>query len=191
MLLAEPTSRRQDDAPPLISGQDPETLAKRLTLAKSIAWKFARGEGRRVPADELVGEALYGLTYAQNRFNAALGVPFEKYAIMVICHRLRNLVARWRRREREVPMPRLPHAPEEEFQTVSRGGDDPTQPLDAEEVWARVKEALPHRQYQLVWLHYQAGCSLAQIGRRLGVTRQCVSQQFRRAMDQLRQGWEE
>ncbi len=191
MLLTEPISRRQDDAP-ANPGLDAETLAENLSLAKSLAWKFARGEGRRVPVDELFAEALFGLAYANHLFDPSRNVPFKKYAIMVICHRLRHLIAGFRRREREVPLPRLAHAPEEEWQPAApEAGEDAGRDLDAVELWDRVRRSLPRRQYELLRLHYETGCSLAQIGRRLGVSRQRVSQLFGRAMTRLRLRWED
>ena len=59
---------------------------------------------RDVPADELISEALFGLTYAAGRYDEDRHVPFGAYANMVIRHRLIQTVIRWRDK-RFAPLP--------------------------------------------------------------------------------------
>ncbi|WP_157369768.1 sigma-70 family RNA polymerase sigma factor [Zavarzinella formosa] len=165
-------------------------MISHIPLAKALAWKFARREGRRVPVDDLFAEALFGLAYANHLFDQSRGVPFKKYAIMVICHRLRHLISGWQRHDREVPLPRLPHEPETEWQPPDRedfqqAGRD----MDAAQLWSEVRDTLSARQYEIIQLHYRSGCSLAQIGRRFGISRQRTSQLLAKAQKNLRTRW--
>ena len=193
------TERREGESTePVAAGAPPaesvihtaETMIAHIPLARAISWKFARGEGRRIPVDDLFSEALFGLAYAHHLFDPQRGVPFKKYAIMVICHRLRNLIAGWRRREVEVPLPRLRHEPETEWQPEDpedyrEAGRD----MDADELWSEVRDTLPARQYEIVRLHYRSGCSLAQIGTRFGITRQRTCQLLAKARKRLFRHW--
>src|SRR5436305_11176499 len=58
-----------------------------VSLAYQIAWWYARRRAPDVPGDELIAEALYGLTYAAGLFDEARRVPFGAYAALVIQHR--------------------------------------------------------------------------------------------------------
>lgn len=53
-------------------------------------------------------------------------------------------------------------------------------PPPAAEVWAAVRQ-LPHRQAQVIALHYLDGMSLAQIGAVLGITKESVHTHLKRA----------
>ena len=74
-------------------------------LAHQMAWKAARFYACDMPADELVAEALLGLTYASCLFDEERGVPFGAYATMVIRHRLIHAVRSWRQAKRPKRMP--------------------------------------------------------------------------------------
>lgn len=187
-------SHHQDGAPstsPTLSNDgiihSAEAIIACIPMARGVAWKFARTEAKRIPADELFAEALLALTYAHSLFDPNRGVPFKKYAMMVICHRLRNLVSRTRRHEVEVSLPRLQFQPDQEWHPEapddfqSEGRD-----LDAQQLWNDARDTLPPRQFEIIHLHYRAGCSLTQIGRRFGISRQRTCQLLNKARIRLR-----
>src|SRR5271163_1169980 len=68
-----------------------------LALARRLAWKKYLNCSRKVPLEELHGEALFGLVYAAGMFDVNRGVPFGAYATMAITHRLIHAVHIWRR----------------------------------------------------------------------------------------------
>lgn len=188
MLLTKPIHSPHPPSNDILN--DVDSAAPIFTMAQSVARKFARGEGRIVPFDELLAESLYGLAYAQHRFKPTLNVPFSKYAMMVICHRLRNLVQRWHHRLREVPYPRSKFDPEVEWHPCSREdfrtmGNN----LDAEELWHRVRNVVTERVYNILVLHFQEGISPRQIGTQLGISKQRVCQLIAKAMRKLRETW--
>ena len=183
-----PTLTRE--APPAGPLADPADLAEHMAHARAIAWKFARGEAKNVPAEDLVSEALLGLAYAAAKFDPARNVPFKKYATMVICHRLRHLNTWWRRRQdRERPMPTLAHSGEDWQPPGPEDPDADGQALDRANVLERVRRILPPADAELVRLHCCEGVSLAEVARRRGVTRQRVSQRFARVAARLRRKW--
>ena len=197
MLSSDVSLRHQDGAPSEsveLSGESvihtAETMIAHIPLARASSWKFARREARRIPVDDLFSEALFGLAYAHSMCDPQRGVPFKKYAMMVICHRLRNLIASWRRREVEVPLPRLRHDPEVEWQPEdTEDYREAGRSMDEDELWSEVSYTLPPRQYEIIRLHYRSGCSLAQIGRRFGITRQRTCQLLAKARNRLRTHW--
>ncbi|WP_020469128.1 sigma-70 family RNA polymerase sigma factor [Zavarzinella formosa] len=184
MPTATPTDRASD-ARPLTNTAE---LPGHLSLARALAWKFIRGEGRGVRPDDMFAEALFALAYANQLFDADRGVPFKKYAVMVICHRLRQLVAKCRRRqERELPLSQLAHFPDKEGLPASTNGAEAVgSVLDAAEMWDHARQTLQPREFEVVRMHCQNGESLAAISRLLGVSRQRVSQILGRAVAKLR-----
>src|SRR5262245_56648089 len=53
-----------------------EQVKKHSWLAYQLAWRFARNRARDMPADELIAEALYALTYAAGLFEEDRGIEF-------------------------------------------------------------------------------------------------------------------
>src|SRR6476619_778695 len=66
-------------------------------IAYQMARAFRRNRARDIPSDDLIGEALYGLTYAAGMYDEDRGVPFPAYASQVVRHRLVNAIISWRR----------------------------------------------------------------------------------------------
>ena len=158
-------------------------------LAYQLAWKFARHSARDVPADELISEALFGLTYAAGLFDESRGVPFGAYATLVIRHRLIQAIFRWRRARRIVaPLPVL--SDEETWEAE----DDHPPPdahagVAAREMCERVRRILPARWYDALCLHHVEGHSLTEVGARLGISRERVRQLLDKAHEQARQSF--
>ena len=151
-------------------------------LAYRLAWAYARQRARDVPPDELIAEALYGLTYAAGMFDEARRVPFAAYATLAIRHRLTQLIIRWRRARRAVPYPvglDYDDAPWE-------AADDRPKPdlvagASAREVCERVRRVLPARWYLILRLRYAEGWTYGEIGDYFGVSRQWVPQVIEKA----------
>jgi len=153
-------------------------------LAYSLAWKFARYAARDVPAEELISEALFALTNAAGQFDETRGVPFPAYAALAIRRRLIASVVTWRRGQWVRTLSdRLPDADWESA--------DPGAGAAAREMCERVREILPARWYAALRLYHAEGCSMEEIGARLGISRERVRQLVRKATRLARQHFPE
>jgi RNA polymerase sigma factor (sigma-70 family) len=157
-------------------------------LAYRLAWYYARQRARDVPPDELIAEALYGLTYAAGMFDEARRVPFVAYATLAIRHRLAQLIRTWRKAKRAVPYP-----------VGSNPGDDaPWEAADhrpkpdlvagasARDQCDRVRRVLPARWYTVLRLRHAEGWTFQEIGDYFGVSRQWIRQVLEKATDRVR-----
>jgi RNA polymerase sigma factor (sigma-70 family) len=158
--------------------------AEYTRIAYQLAWKFARRHARDVPAEELVSEALYALTYAAGLFDEAREVPFGAYATMVIKHRLIQAITNWRRLK-VCPTP-LMFDGELEREAQRRPVADVSDRSVTDEMCERVRNVLPRRWYDILHLYHGEGYTLEEIGDRLGVSRQRVGQLVGRAEDRLK-----
>jgi RNA polymerase sigma factor (sigma-70 family) len=157
-------------------------------MAYRLAWWFARERARDVPVDELISEALYGLAYAAGKYDADREVPFGAYATMVIRCRLKNGARVWRRM-RGIPAVSAQVVREDDWwERVEdrRSAPDPAAAEAARALCERVRRAMPARWYKVMYLHHAEGLSLRQIARRLGVTRERVSQLVTKATRKAR-----
>lgn len=144
-------------------------------LAYRLAWRYARQQARDVPPDELIAEALYGLTYAAGMFDEARRVPFAAYAALVIRHRLMQLVRTWRRARRAVSYPVGSSYDDAPWEAADdRPAPDLVSGASAREVCERVRRVLPARWYKILRLRYAEGWTYGEIGDYLGVSRQWV-----------------
>jgi RNA polymerase sigma factor (sigma-70 family) len=156
-------------------------------LAYRLAWYYARQRARDVPADELIAEALYGLTYAAGMFDDRRRVPFPAYAVLVIRHRLGLLIRTWRRARRAGPYPAgtaYDGAPWE-------AADDRPKPelvagASARDLCDRVRRVLPARWYTVLRLRHAEGWTFQEIGDHLGVSRQFIQQVVEKATVRVR-----
>lgn len=197
MFRSDPFPQHQDGerpetpvAVPDLVMDTPEGLAEAIGLTRAIAWKFARTEARRIPVDEIFSEALFGLAYAKHLFDESRGVPFRKYAVMVICHRVRNLIKNWRRLDREVPIPRTKMDADIEWEPADLvDGQQVARDLDADDLWIRVRDMLPPRHFEIVKLHFRGGRSVAHIAEDMGISRQRAYQLLSKATRRLREHW--
>jgi RNA polymerase sigma factor (sigma-70 family) len=143
-----------------------------MPLAHRLAWRIARHDARDVPADELVAEALLGLTYAASRYDEARQVPFTAYATRVIRHCVGHAVARWRRRARFVPLAERTWEGDEAWESRERKSPpDPSGRSSARDVCDRLQRALPRRLFQVLYWHHVKGLDAQQISERLGLSR--------------------
>ena len=161
-------------------------VSANLGLAYKLGWQFARRYARDLPADELIAEALYALTYAAGLYDPARNVPFPAYAALVIRHRLINAIREWRRGRRREALP-PGHDPdsghwEAEYPTTV---DIPTAAA-AGEMCDLVRRVLPPRLFDALRLYHAEGHSMDEIGGRLGVSKQRVSRMLVQAIDQVR-----
>jgi RNA polymerase sigma factor (sigma-70 family) len=159
-------------------------------LAHRVAWRFARSRARDVPADELIGESLLGLTYAAAMYDEGRAVPFSAYARLVIHHRLVRWVRVWRR-GRRLRLHR-PLANENGEAEVWDAEDrhplwDPAAGATARELCERIRGVLPAHLWAILHAHHAEGQTLRAIGQRLGVSRQRVQQLLEKAADRVRE----
>jgi RNA polymerase sigma factor (sigma-70 family) len=155
-----------------------------------VAWRFARSKARDVPADDLIGEALLGLTYAAAMYDDGRSVPFSAYARLVIHHRLIHWVRVWRRGRRL----RL-HRPEPDENGDNAVWDaedrhprpDPAAGATARELCERIRRVLPAHLYAILHEYHAEGQTLREIGERLGISRQRVQQLLDKAADRARE----
>jgi RNA polymerase sigma factor (sigma-70 family) len=171
-----------------VAGQ--ERVEECMALAYRLAWRFARN-ARDVPMDELIGEALYGLTYASGLFDAARAVPFAAYATLVVRHRLIQAILSWRRAKRAVPYP----------VRIEAGDDAPWEPEDdrpapdlvaqasAREMCDRIRRVLPANLYAILRFYYIEGYTFEEIGRHYGWTRQRIQQLLNKAIAKARRAF--
>jgi RNA polymerase sigma factor (sigma-70 family) len=161
-------------------------------LAYRLAWFYARRRAADVPPDELIAEALYGLTYAAGMFDETRRVPFGAYATLVIRHRLVQFIIDWRRARRAVPYPvgsdfENDNTPWEA--TDRRPKPDLVIGASARDQCERVRRVLPARWYAILRLRHAEGLTLKEIGEYLGVSRTRIRQVLRVATDRVRRNF--
>jgi RNA polymerase sigma factor (sigma-70 family) len=158
-----------------------------ITLAYRLAWHYARNS-RDVPPDELIAEALYGLTYASGLFDESRGVPFPAYATLVVRHRLFHAILSWRRAKRAVPYPtRIEVGDEGPWEAEDhRPGPDQAAQASAREMCDRVRQVLPPDWYAVLRLYHVEGYTFDEIGRHFGLTRQRIQQVLIKAIARAR-----
>jgi RNA polymerase sigma factor (sigma-70 family) len=165
---------------------DRQRLAEQyLHLAYQLAWWFARNTCRDVPADELISEALHGLTYAAGRYDESRHVPFIAYAKMVIRHRLIQAVIKWRD-NRHAQLPEWSDLTGEQWEVEDRRSLDLCNQAAALELCNRVRWALQPRWYKALRLYYGRGWTLEDIGKLQGISRQRVAQVIEKATREAR-----
>lgn len=154
-----------------------------VPLAYQLAWSHARQRALDVPPDELIAEALYGLTYAAGKFDRTRRVPFGAYATLVIRHRLAHFVRQWRQARRFGPYPGGASGPDDSpWEAVDhRPKPDLVAGTSAREVCERVRRVLPAQWYTILRLRYAEGWTYKEIGTHLGVSRQAVQQTIDKA----------
>ena len=185
LRLLGPISNHNTIARPLDAvGQ--ERAEAYCPLAYQLAWRFARRYARDMPADELIAEALYALTYAAGMFDEKRQVPFGAYANMVIKHRLIQAILSWRRGKRVGPMPVLFDG-EGEWEVKDRPGPDVPTMTAAQEMCDRVRRVLPARWFTVLHLFHGEGRTLEEIGDQFGVSRQRVQQLVVKASKRVQQ----
>ncbi|HJZ92185.1 MAG TPA: sigma-70 family RNA polymerase sigma factor [Gemmataceae bacterium] len=188
--LDPPASPRATRVPPLDAAARGRA-ATHTPLARRLAWRFAQCAARDVPADELLSEALYGLTYAAGHYDPGRGVPFPAYATLVIRHRLIQMVLRWRR-NRVGALPIWTDADDVPWEAEDpRPGPDLCTGAAAREMCERVRNILPARWYAILRLCHVEGRSFQEVAARVGLSRQRVRQIARLAAARAREHFPE
>ena len=162
-----------------------------LALARRLAWKLYQSSSRKVPLDELRGEALYALVYAAGMFDPTRKVPFGAYATMAITHRLIQAVNVWYRGGRlgHTRFTDLTASTLYEFDTPCPRTREASDLSAVNDLLAQVRRALPPRWFQALNLYYAEGHTLEEVGRHLGVTRERVRQLLSKAVVRVRKKW--
>jgi RNA polymerase sigma factor (sigma-70 family) len=159
------------------------------TLAYRIAWQYAR-QARDVPPEELLGEALYGLTYAASMFEEHRGVPFAAYATLVVRHRLMRAILEWRREKWIRPLP-AKRKTDEPWDVENPHSPDLCTEASARDMCERIRSTLPARWYDVLQLHYGKGLSFEEVGQQLGISRQRARQLLDKAVRHTRKEFPE
>jgi RNA polymerase sigma factor (sigma-70 family) len=158
------------------------------SLAYRLALYYSRHRARDIPADELIAEALYGLTYAAGMFDETRRVPFAAYAVLVIRQRLAQFIFTWRRARRAGPYPaRAARADDAPWEAADdRPAPDLATGASARDLCDRVRRVLPAQWYAILHLRHAEGWTLQEIGDALGVTRQFIQQVLAKATSRVR-----
>jgi RNA polymerase sigma factor (sigma-70 family) len=158
------------------------------SLAYRLAWNYARRRARDVPPDELIAEALYGLTYAAGMFDETRRVPFAAFATLAIRHRLTQLIRTWRKARRAVRYPVGSNSGEDSPWEAAdhRPKPDLVAGASARDQCDRVRRMLPPRWYAVLCLRHGEGWTYQEIGEYFGVSRQFIRQVLERATDRVR-----
>jgi RNA polymerase sigma factor (sigma-70 family) len=162
-----------------------------LELANRLAIKYYRGRGRRMPLDELIGEAHYALVYASSLFDANKGVPFGAYVTMVIQHRLIQAEITWRCGDFPGQISftdlRAHSSPDASgFEPPCPHTRDACHEAGLQELLDCVRRTLPARWFMLLEMHYALGYSLQEMSARLGLSRERVRQLLVKAVNRAR-----
>jgi DNA-directed RNA polymerase sigma subunit (sigma70/sigma32) len=72
-----------------------DLITANIPIARRMAWKAWRKVGAQMDVNDVVGEALYGLTKAGRTFHLERGVPFEAWAVLKIRSAIWHGVKRW------------------------------------------------------------------------------------------------
>lgn len=167
-----------------------ELVEGQLALARGLAYRQYRNAGGRVPLDELIGEAFLALTYAATMFDESLGVPFGAFATLVLKQRLPRAVKHWQRamwnQSRFVDMGEKP-GDDRAFEPACSQDRSPEDSIDERDL----VEFVFAREAESPWLgllreHIEEGTTYAEIGRRVGLSRERVRQCLVRVSKRLR-----
>ena len=161
-----------------------ELVLTHLRLAYHVAWQYIRQRARDVPAEELISEALYGLTYAAGLYDETRQVPFAAYATRVIQHRVANMVVSWRRSKDWQPLLH-PEQHCEPSSDVSLTSAESFALTDAREVCEILRASLPKRWYEVLYAHYAQGQSMTSIATDLGISPQRARQLLAKALERV------
>jgi RNA polymerase sigma factor (sigma-70 family) len=151
-------------------------------IAYQMARAFRRHRARDIPCDELIGEALCGLTYAAGMYDEDRGVPFSLYASQVVRHRLVNAIITWRRQRWIQDLPGKVQSDAK----VPDSAPDVAIGASARDMCEQIRRALPPRLYDLLRLFYLDGVPVREISARLGITPRRVRQLLETAADEAR-----
>jgi RNA polymerase sigma factor (sigma-70 family) len=182
--------RPVDDAPSGVRSLDAigQTRVQTFSsLAYQLARAFRRYRACDIPRDELIGEALYGLTYAAGMYDEDRGVPFSAYAAQVVRHRLVNAIITWRRQQWIQYLPGV-----QSDAKVPDSAPDVSVGATARDMCEQIRQVLPARLYVPLRLFYLDGLPVSEISARLGFTPRRVRQLLEQAADLARKvfpGW--
>lgn len=182
------TARKKRDPP------SEETLAGAEELSRQwarLAHKIALRYARAYPAwaEEAHAEAVVALWQAALDFDPAEGVPFNKWASLVIGHAM----ARWdryqhrRRGCRPLTDVRGECGPEAVAgNPVDRREREPPLAAEVSDLLAVLRERLGHEDYYLLWSFYACRRKSTELGPALGVSKQRAHQKIQRALRRAR-----
>lgn len=72
-----------------------DLIIENIRLARRMAWLAWRRLHGVMDVDDVLGEAMYGLTKAGRTFDATRGVPFEAWAVQTVRTAIWHGVKRW------------------------------------------------------------------------------------------------
>jgi len=191
-------------------------LREHLGLIGMVTRGYSGGVGNALDSDDLFNAAYFGLRRAAEKFDAGRGFKFSTYALIWIRHHVQRTIAdqgrtvrvpvwfRERvRRMREVLPPdalsldapvRSGDGETKPWLEMMAGDDDPTENLrqtQRGEVIEEALERLPERTRDVLRSRFWKDECLAEIGRRLGLSRERIRQIEAEGLELLRQELEE
>jgi len=164
-------------------GGDVQSLADLMRMHEGLVHYIVRRQWRgRLSYEQAIHAGRIGLWRAVLGFDPGRGYAFSTYAGVVIARHVWRAV---RRTEKEEQAVRLP--------VSSSAYVDPQTEVQAGEVQTAVRamvDRLPALQRRIVCAYYgldnQGGCTLAELGRRRGCSRQAMHYHLRKALIVLR-----
>ena len=163
--------------------------ADHLSLAHSVAWRFARKTG--MPFDELESHAILGLVQAAHGFDEDRGVAFSTYAVPrirgAVIDGIRSRPGYSRRTKRCLGEEVCIDDVERELPRVKRFSSQVESQIDCDLILRRMENQGDRDVLALYFLH---GWKLWEIADLLGVTESRVSQVKTKAINDLRMRYE-
>lgn len=197
----------------VINGID---LRDHLGLIGMVTRSYSGGIGSALDSEDLFNAAFFGLRRAAEKFDASKGFKFSTYALHWVRHHVQRTIAdqsrivrvpvwfreRARRMQETLPPDALSlDAPVRSGEGESKpwlemmaSDDDPTENLSTRqrrEVIEQALERIPERTRDVLRSRFWKDESLAEIGRRLGLSRERIRQLEAEGLEMLRQELEE
>jgi len=162
--------------------------SENLDIAEQMArWQFRRCH-RMVPLDELISESMFGLVYAAGMFDPSRSVPFGTYARLAIRHRLTYTVKRWLRggTRHARNFADVLAEPDQQIDPVCHRTREPIEAIQTHELVESLRRRMNPRWYRIFELYYAEGCTMREVGKRVGVSRERVRQLLDKAKARAR-----
>jgi RNA polymerase sigma factor (sigma-70 family) len=197
----------------VINGID---LRQHLGLIGMVTRSYSGGVGNALDSDDLFNAAYFGLRRAAEKFDPARGCKFSTYALHWVRHHVQRTIAdqsrtvrvpvwfRERARRMQETLPpdalsldapiRFGDGETKPWLEMMASDDDPTEPLSRtqrREVIEQALDQLPERTRDVLRSRFWNDESLAEIGRRLGLSRERIRQLEAVGLQLLREELEE